>query len=128
MKKWMPLVLTVSFVLFTITKTSSQEKTMPSASERAARQTEWMKTNLHLTSEQEAKVQEINLKYANKMEELKTVTGTKKNKMMAAKKEQDAKDAELQSVLNENQFNTYLAKKNEMKEKFKEKRKENKQG
>ncbi|MDH7463093.1 hypothetical protein QEG73_17485 [Chitinophagaceae bacterium 26-R-25] len=99
---------------------------MPTASERATKTTNWMKSNLKLTDDQVSKVQDINLKYANKMDELKNSTDTKKQKMATMKSDESAKDAELKTVLNDSQYQSWLQKKEEMKKEMKEKMKEKK--
>jgi len=71
--------LIVSLFLFTISY--SQEKSIPPAADRAAKLTEWMKTNLQFTTEQVALVQEINLKYADKMDDLRKSTQGRRAKM-----------------------------------------------
>lgn len=114
------------FLIQLILVTNAQKNEPKSAEERATQLTEWMKTNLQLTDDQTPKVQDINLRYANKMEELKSSTGARKQKMSQLKDDDAAKDAELKSVLNDNQFQMYQAKKNELKKKFKEKMKEKK--
>ena len=105
----------------------SQNKEIPPASDRAEKLTEWMKANLKLTAEQVAPVQEINLKYANKMDDLRKSSQGRRGKMQTLKKDNKAKDAELKKILTADQFKTYLAKKEEIKKKFKEKMKEKKQ-
>jgi Spy/CpxP family protein refolding chaperone len=62
----------------------------------AKKQTEWMKKDLSLSEEQTKKVEEINLKYAKKMESM----------------HQD-KEKDLQGILNKDQFEKYKAKKAE---------------
>lgn len=118
---------TVVFFVFAST-VGAQQTQMPTASERSQKLTDWMKTNLSLTDEQVPKVQDINLKYANKMDELKSSSMGKRQKMSALKSDDAAKDAELKGVLTDSQYQTYLSKKNEMKKKFKEKMKEKRQG
>jgi hypothetical protein len=95
-----------------------------SADERAAKLTEWMKENLQLTADQEPKVQEINLRYANKTEELRNSPDSRSQKFKKVKSYNDAKDDELKKLLTEQQFQTYQAKKEEVKEEFKAKAKE----
>jgi len=94
---------------------------MQSADVRASKMTEWMKTNLNLTGDQVNKVQEINMKYAMRMDSLKKTIGDIQDRSVGIKTESDAKEAELKTVLNPQQFKTYLDKKNELKEKYKDK-------
>lgn len=103
-----------------------QEKAMPSAEERATKLTNWMKTNLKLTDDQVTKIQPINLKYANKMNELKASTQDKNVKMQAMKADDAAKDSELKAILTPDQYSTYQSKKEELKKEMSEKMKEKK--
>jgi hypothetical protein len=65
--------LLVVFVLGSAdTFAQEQDKEPMPPDERAAKLTDWMKANLQLTAEQEKPVQEINLKYANKTDELRS--------------------------------------------------------
>lgn len=117
-------------LLFVFANTSiySQQKDTPSASERVAKLTDWMKTNLQLTDEQVPKVQDINMKYANKMEELKNSAAGKRQKLQTLKNNDTAKDAELKQVFTDSQYKTYMTKKEELKKKMKEELKERKAG
>jgi len=97
----------------------TQEKQMASAEERATKLTGWMKTNLQLTAQQESQVQQINLKYANKTDAVKGSQAPKMEKAKTLKANDQAKDAELKTVLTEDQFKTYQTKKNELKKQLK---------
>lgn len=124
MKKIICHLLLFSVFIFTTHLVAAQ---MPTASERATKTTNWMKSNLQLTDDQIPKVQDINLKYANKMDELKNSTDTKKQKMATMKSDESSKDAELKTVLTDSQYQSWLQKKEEMKKQMKEKMKEKKQ-
>lgn len=102
-----------------------EKETMPPA-ERAAKLTAWMKSNLQLTADQETQAQEINLKYANKTEELRNSEGSRMQKFKKLKGYNESKDEELKKVFTAEQFKTYQAKKEEVKEEFKAKAKEKK--
>ena len=91
--------------------------------ERAAKLTEWMKSNFQLTADQEKQAQEINLKYANKTEELRNSSGTRGQKFKKLKGYNESKDEELKKVFTAEQFKIYQAKKEEVKEEFKAKAK-----
>ena len=114
------IVLLIAFF-----STNAQDKQIPPAADRAAKMTEWMKTNLQLTAEQEPKVQDINLKYANKADQLRNSSLGKRQKMQSLKADSNAKDQELKAVLTPSQYSSYESKKAEVKKKFKEKAKEN---
>jgi len=104
--------------MFTLVK--AQDKQMAPASERASKATEWMKSNLNLTADQLPKVQDLNLKYAVKMDSLKNSSLASEEKMAAVKSDKASKDAELKSILTDEQFKIYQEKKQEMKDKYKE--------
>jgi len=110
--------------LFTITALSfsicTSAQKLGDAAERSAKLTEWMRINLNLTDEQLPAVRDINLKYAKKMDELKSNSLPKNEKMKEITDNDKAKDNELKNVLAPDQFQTYLSKKQEIKKKFKE--------
>ena len=113
------LHLTSAVVMLLSALNSSAQK-MGDAAERSAKLTEWMRINLNLTDEQLSTVRDINLKYAKKMDELKTNSLPKSEKMKQITDNDKAKDGELKNVLTASQFQTYLSKKQEIKKKFKE--------
>jgi hypothetical protein len=89
------------------------------ASERAARQTEWMKTNLNLSGDQLSRVSDINMRYANKMDEIVHSTKGKPEKKSEARNLSEQKDGELKGIFSESQYSAYRAKKQEIKERMK---------
>jgi hypothetical protein len=129
MKKRLNLTLLL-LAVFVLTSASvlaqGQEKESMPPAERASKLTQWMKDNLQLTPDQEKQAQEINLKYANKTEELRSSTGTRMQKFKKLKSYNELKDEELKKVFTAEQFKTYQAKKEEVKEDFKAKAKEKK--
>src|SRR5215510_4094858 len=106
--------------IFLLICTHSLAQKMGDATERSAKLTEWMRINLNLTDEQLPTVRDINLKYAQKMDALKTNSLPKSEKMKQITDNDKAKDKELEDVLTDSQFQTYLSKKQEIKKKFKE--------
>lgn len=82
--------------------------------ERAKRQTEMMKENLSLTAAQEPKVSAINLKYANKMEDVRKITDTAVMRKTAQNLNKQ-KEGELKAILTADQFKSYLKQVEEMK-------------
>jgi len=105
----------------------SQKKTPPTPEERANKLTLWMKTNLQLGDSQVVRVQEINLKYANKMQQLYDNTTLKRRQKVQLLQDNDkAKDQELKGVLTDDQYKTYQSKKAEAKKQVKEKMKHQK--
>jgi len=108
-----------AMLLFAFAFVHAQAPQMPSAQDRAAKMTDWMKTNLTLTDAQLPKIQDINLRYAQMMDSLKSSSADQADKMTAMKADNAAKDAEIKSVLTDSQFQAYQAKEAEMKEKYK---------
>ena len=105
----------------------AQDRQMPSAETRAAKMTDWMKTSLNLTADQLTKVQDLNLKYAVKMDSLRNGPQARQDKFTAMKSNDAARDVEFQSILTDQQYKAYQEKKQEMKGKFKEKAKDSSQ-
>ena len=108
----------VTTLLALFTNVYAQKMT---AEEQATKMTDWMKTNLKLTDAQVPQVQAINLKYANKMNETGNSTLSKQEKMSSMKADASSKDSEMKGVLKADQYQTYLAKKEQMKKEMKEK-------
>ncbi len=98
-----------------------------SPEERARFQTEWMKQNLSLSEDQLVQIEPLNLKYAQKMEEVKA-SSRKIGKLKKAKAIMDEKDGQLKKILTKDQFNVYLEKREEMRDKMKEAAKQRKNG
>ena len=128
MKSNLSQLIMLLLLVFGNTSIYSQQKEIPSASERATKLTDWMKTNLQLTDDQVPKVQDINMKYANKMDQLRSSSVGRRQKFDILKKDDQAKDAELKQVLTDSQYKTYMTKKEELKKKAKEELKESKAG
>lgn len=84
---------------------------------RAATLTERMKTQLSLTDDQVTAVQSINVKYAQKNQEIWTGAGGRLAKFRDLKSSQKDKDKELKAVLDKDQYKKYEAMREEMKEK-----------
>jgi hypothetical protein len=115
----------LAFVLIiTLTDIYGQEKldefmTETSPEERAKFQTEYMKENLSLTSDQEKKVHDINLKYAEKIQEAYEAPTKKYQKLKAMQRVNAEKEGELKLTLTPDQYATYEKNKEAMKEKIK---------
>jgi hypothetical protein len=99
------------------------ERTKLTAEERAQKLTDWMKSELTLTAEQEPTVHAINVKYANQMDDIKADGGDRRSKFKDARDNSKAKDEELKAVLTPDQFTKYTEKKQEMQQKIRENRK-----
>lgn len=90
--------------------------------QRAALQTEFMKTRLDLSDAQVAKVSAINLKYAEQMQPiLRGTDAPLATKMAEARRIGQAKDAEMQGTLSSEQYQSYLAAKEEMRQQMEQK-------
>lgn len=126
MKKILVCICILITLLFTVNIIWAQKKTSSTPEERAAKLTEWMKTNLELNSDQATQVQNINLKYANKTQGLQTQSMSRKQKMQTLKDNDKAKDAELKNVLTADQYSAYQAKKDEIRKQMKERMREKK--
>lgn len=113
-------------LLFAFNMICAQKKTAATPEERAGKLTEWMKSNLQLNDDQVTRVHTINLKYANKNQGLQTQAMSRKQKMQELKDNDKAKDAELKNVLTNDQYDTYQAKKDEIRKQMKEKMREKK--
>jgi len=79
-----------------------------------------------LNDDQATQVQAINLKYANKTQELQSQTISRKQKMQVLKDNDKKKDAELKNVLTADQYNSYQAKKDEIRKQMKERMRDKK--
>jgi len=84
--------------------------------QRAAIQTQFMKERLELPADVLAKVQAINLKYAQQLDPVLKGTDGRFSKMQQSRGIMAAKDAELQSVLSPSQFEAYDKARDEIKE------------
>jgi hypothetical protein len=115
-----------SLLVFLLTTFFSAQAQQQSADAEAwaNKLNDWMKKNLTLTDEQLPRVQEINLKYANKLYALKRNTIPRRQKLEMLKDNDVAKDEELKKVLTTDQFKTYQARKEEIKKQMKQKMKE----
>jgi hypothetical protein len=120
MNKIFSVILCAVFCVGSCTTIRSQETQSFSAEKHAAKLNEWMKTNLQLTSEQIPKVEEINLKYAKRLETLQKKTIPRRQKLDILKADDKAKEKELKEIFTVDQFKTYQAKKSEIKKQMKE--------
>jgi len=86
--------------------------------ERATAQTAMMKSKLELTDAQTPKIAAINQKYADRMEPVIKGSQGPLMKMRAAKEIESQKEVELKGVLTPDQFQKFLAGKEEMRQKM----------
>ena len=92
------------------------DKTTPEG--RAAFQTQEMKKGLGLNQDQIDKVRELNLKYARKVETTADASEGESRKLGEMKKISEEKDSEMKAVLSSEQYDKYLAMKEEMRKKL----------
>jgi Spy/CpxP family protein refolding chaperone len=104
-------IVTFAFTAYAQTKSHDSE-------DRVKRQTEMMKTKLSLTAEQTAKIESINLKYAQKS---KVQREEMHNSMQALREE---KDKETGAILTNEQLDKYNVLKAELKNKRMQHRKD----
>lgn len=95
--------------LLAVSLNTNAQPQMPSAKERAEHETEMMKTELSLDSEQVEKVAKINLKYAEKMDEMfQQGPGGDFSEMEKKMEDIEAKKRnELKEILNTEQLKKY---------------------
>jgi len=109
--------LTVAVLLVTASAWAQLDKLKDTTpGERAKAQTMMMHSRLGLTAEQTSKVAAINQKYAEKMEPVIKGSGGPLVKMREVKDIEEQKDAELKQVLSPEQFEKFLAAKEQMRE------------
>lgn len=84
--------------------------------QRAAVQTRFMKTKLNLSQDEAAKVQAINLEYAEKVEPILKGSSIGLLKMLDIKAIWNRKDEALRQVLTPGQFDAYDSAKGELKQ------------
>ena len=122
MKKTLSLIFIWIFSLALCKNLYPQQTGAFDAEKYAAKLTELMKTNLQLTGEQIPKVEEINLRYAKRLEALKAKTIPRRQKLDIMKADDAAKEKELKEIFTDEQFKTYQTKKAEIKKQMKEKK------
>ena len=116
------LSMIIAFVAASVA-VNAQEKDHKTPQERAQLQTARMTKELSLTTDQAAKVEAINLKYADQIEAKRTEQKADREKMRTEGKAlHDAHDADMKVVLTPEQYTIWQAKKEEMKAKQMEKR------
>ncbi len=124
MKTKMKLLLMVLLMGTTMSLSAQGQKTLTSE-DKAKKETEKMTKDLSLTSDQQAKIQAINLKYAKQRDEVmskqkaegKMTDAEKQQVKENAQKSVSAQEAEFKSVLTADQYQKYLNNKEAVKEK-----------
>ena len=106
-----------------LSQAQETDKERMSTEERAQALTDSMTIQLELSEAQQSEVYDINLKYAEKMEELRSsAKGKGRQHRMKARKGmkelRQAKNKDMKAVLDEEQFETYQAKQEERRERI----------
>ena len=101
------------FLFLSQTVFAQQRQSMNSA-EMAKEQASKMKSALQLSDEQTAKVEELHLKYMDKMKEQKTSGKDRSYMRQQMQVMQEEKESELKSILNDEQWQIYQSKKDEL--------------
>ncbi len=115
-------VIAALLIASALTATAQLDKLMNTTpQERAEAQTAFMQTKLALTADQTPKVAALNLKYAQKMDPIIKGSSGPLMKMRQMNEVNQEKEAELQQLLSADQFQKYLASKEELREKLEEK-------
>lgn len=112
-------LLGIIIVLASSKMFAQDAKTQKTPEERAAFQTEWMQENLELSEAQTAQVGSLNLKYAQKMEQIKSIEG-RISQLKEARVIHEEKNLELEQILSKEQFKTYTDKQKELRKKMRE--------
>jgi uncharacterized protein involved in outer membrane biogenesis len=117
------------FILLNVQLASAQNTTQnlknKTPEQRAQLQTAMMKTKLKLDTTQVIKVQDINLKYAQKLDPVIKGDCGKLAKFRQLKSIQKEKEKELKPVFTADQYKQYQQMQEEMKEKLKDYRSQN---
>lgn len=82
--------------------------------QRADTLTSIMARELDLKNDQISNVRSVNLKYAQKAENMKTSEASRKDKFQSAKNMDEEKDGQLKPILTEDQYKKYQQKKNDI--------------
>jgi hypothetical protein len=119
------IVITLLVVIFSTTTNAQTDNSMSEdQKEEMLQQTKISKERLALTATQEPTFREITKKYALKMKELKTSNEGRKDKFQKMKAIKNEKNAEMKTLLSDEQYKTYLTLQDEKKEKMKERKKQ----
>ncbi|MBK7441572.1 MAG: hypothetical protein IPL12_05710 [Bacteroidetes bacterium] len=113
----MKKLLLITILSIGVLSVKAQDNTHPSAEQRAKALTELMDNKLNLDDAQQGLVAELNLRYANKVDEIAATDATKPEKVQKVSALNDAKEKELKTILSGPQYTKYV----EMKEDFREK-------
>lgn len=110
-------------LLPTLSQAQETERERLTAEERAQALTDSMTVQLKLSEAQQSEVYDINMKYAEKMETLRSSAKgngrrARMKAMKAMKQLRQDKNADMEEVLSEEQFETYITKQEERRERI----------
>ncbi|MBE5321214.1 hypothetical protein IM793_18780 [Pedobacter sp. MR2016-19] len=101
------LVLSVSGLTSAFAQNKANDLKHKTPEERAKFQTEMMRTKLNLNTEQQSKIEVINLNYAKKFEPIIKSSNSKITRFKQAMSLQKAKDEELKKIFTAGQYQQY---------------------
>ncbi|WP_430933553.1 DUF4890 domain-containing protein [Saccharicrinis sp. 156] len=114
MKNLIFSLVAIFAITFSLEAQRPQRGNMGTPEDMAKKQTERMKEDLGLTDKQTTKIQSINLKYANKQQELrKNASGDREAMRESMKTIRDERMTELKKVLTEEQVEKLVAQEKE---------------
>jgi hypothetical protein len=119
---WKRVSLSIAAALLVSAAAFGQQERLASSTpeQRAKLQTEFMTKRLGLGATQIPKIEAINLKYAKKMEPILKGGEGPLVKLRASKAIEEDKGSELEKVLSKEQYQQYLASREEMRQKIEE--------
>ena len=124
------IALTLFFASSLISSTSFAQSSADNLTEEQKegirKNVEEYATSLNLSEDQKPKFADITQKYAEQMNVVRDSDARRRSKFKKVKAIQKSKDAEMKTLLSEDQYKVYLVKKEEMKKRMKESRKKNK--
>ena len=123
MKTWMKIasVALLAFVTNVSIAQSTKENLKDSTpEERAKVLTEIMDEDLQLDEDQKESVYNVNFSIAEEVETLKSSSGSKRDKFSKLKEIDSKRDGKMKSVLNSDQYQTYLEHKKDYRKEAKE--------
>lgn len=122
-KKWISLVTVLVLTTFMVSAQNKEAIQNGTPEQRAQMQTEWMKTNLALSSTQTQQVYSLNLQYARKNAPILQSNDGKLSKYKKLKALQNEKSVALTKILDTEQYKKYQELKEQMLKTIKGKRK-----
>lgn len=118
------MALTAVFIFLSVTSLMAQTNAQNATPEKIAEvQTKMLSDTLMLDSAKNEQLYQLNLKYANKLQDLKSINDRKK-KIKEFRAMNNDKDKEMKDLLSDEQYKVYLGLKQEMQDKMKQRMQE----